>query len=182
MNPNRALAGERSSETRRRRRRAAQDHGRALARSGDPLHLTGCMLYWAEGTKNKNRASLTNSDPAMLRVFVRFLQACYDVPLDRMQLRVNCFLGNGLGLDEIESWWLDKLGLPPSCLRAATVNNPSSASKRRRPPLIYGTACVSLGSTFVVQSIFGAIQEYTGEDRPEWLDIGSKPRTALTVA
>jgi Helix-turn-helix domain len=35
----------------RQRRLAAQDHGRQLARQEDPLHLTGCMLYWAEGSR-----------------------------------------------------------------------------------------------------------------------------------
>jgi hypothetical protein len=36
--------------------------------------------------------------------------------------------------------------------------------------LPYGTARVSVCSVVVVQSIYGAIQEYAGIDRPEWLD------------
>ena len=30
---------------------------------------------------------------------------------------------------------------------------------------------MTVHSTFVVQSIYGAIQEYAGIDRPEWLDL-----------
>src|SRR5689334_21671122 len=48
---NRYSAGRlRGADLRRRaareRRLAAQEHGRALARGGDPLHQRGCMLYW----------------------------------------------------------------------------------------------------------------------------------------
>jgi hypothetical protein len=55
-----------------------------------------------------------------------------------------------------------------------------SASGHGQPPLVgvtapagqcpaVRTARVCLYSTFVVQSIYGAIQEYAGIDRPEWL-------------
>jgi hypothetical protein len=79
-------------------------------------------------------------------------------------------LNNGLSLAKIESWWLDELGLPRSCVRAATVNRPSSASRWRRNVHVYGTAATCVYSTFIVQSIYGAIQEYAGFERPAWLD------------
>jgi hypothetical protein len=129
------------------------------------------MLYWAEGSKLRNVAALTNSDPDLLAVFVAFLVACYAVPASDLVLSVNCHVGNGLAVDEIERWWLARLGLASSALRAATVNRPSAASRRRRGHVLpYGTARVCVYSTFVVQSIYGAIQEYAGIERPEWLD------------
>jgi hypothetical protein len=36
--------------------------------------------------------------------------------------------------------------------------------------LPYGTCRLSVHSTAIVQHIYGAIQEYAGFDRPEWLD------------
>jgi hypothetical protein len=152
-------------------RRAAQEHGRSRARVAEPLHVEGCMLYWAEGSKLRNVVAVTNADPDLLRVFVLFLRRCYAVPLDALTLSVNCHLGNGLAVREIEDWWLARLGLPRPALRAATVNRPSRASRGRRGNVLpYGTARVCLYSTFVVQSIYGAIQEYAGIDRPEWLE------------
>jgi transposase-like protein len=153
-------------------REAAQQHGRQLARQADPVHVQGCMLYWAEGTKHRNTAQLVNSDADLIRAFLGFLRSSYDVTDDRVALVVNCFLGNDLTLEQIQSWWLARLSLPPSCLRKAVVNRPSSASKRRKGHVLpYGTARISVYSTFVVQSIYGAIQEYAGIDRPEWLDL-----------
>lgn len=106
----------------------------------------------------------------MLRFFLRFLRESYGVPDDVVRLRVNCHLGNGLSLEQIELWWLTALGLPRTCLRASTVNRASRASKKVRRPLVHGTAQLRVGSTWIVQSIYGAIQEYAGFDRPEWLD------------
>lgn len=130
------------------------------------------MLYWAEGAKSRNNVILANSDVALLELFVRFLERCYRLEREQMLFAVNCFLSNGLELTEIEGWWLTALGLPPSCLRKAVVNQASSASRRRRGHVLpYGTGRLVVHSTFVVQSIFGAIQEYSGVDRPEWLDL-----------
>ena len=55
-------------------------------------------------------------------------------------------------------------------MRAATVNRPSSASRWRRNVYVYGTAAVRVNSTFIVQSIYAAIQEYGAFARPAWLD------------
>ena len=100
---------------------------------------------------------------------MHFLAECYEVTADQYCFRVNCHLNNGLTLDEIESHWLDLLGLPRSSLRKATVNNASNASKRMKRNLPYGTGCLTLHSTAIVQSIYGAIQEYGAFDEPTWI-------------
>ena len=156
----------------REQRIAAQQHGRDLARRHEPEHVAGCMLYWAEGSKARNVAQLVNADSDLMRTFLSFLRSYYDVTDGRVALSINCFLGHGLSLEEIEAWWLARLDLPSTCLRKAVVNRPSSASKRLKGHILpYGTARISVHSTFIVQSIYGAIQEYAGIERPEWLDL-----------
>jgi transposase-like protein len=164
-----------ATSTRRAReaRLQAQALGRLVARVDEPLHRAGCMLYWAEGSKNRNAVIFTNSDDGMMGFFLRFLRECYEVTDDQVRLSVNCFLNNGKTLREIEAWWLGSLGLPPSSLAKATVNRPSSASKGVRRPLVHGTARLTVWSTRIVQSIYGAIQEYAGIERPEWAELRS---------
>lgn len=168
-----AAAAVRRSESNRRcwreRRMAYQEQGREMARRGDPLHAAGCMLFWGEGSKMRNQVRLANSDVGLMQLFLRFLRTCYGVTDDCVRFSVNCFLGNGLALDQIEKWWLAQLVLPPACLRTAQVNRISRASARKRPPLVYGTGHLVVNSTPIVQSIYGAIQEYAGIERPEWL-------------
>ena len=83
---------------------------------------------------------------------------------------MNCYLGNGLSLDDIESYWLAALALPRDCLRAAAVNRASRASSGKRRTLVHGTGRLVVNSTAVAQSVYGAIQEYGGFDEPTWLD------------
>jgi hypothetical protein len=71
---NRQLRGAtRNAERGRARRLAYQREGRELARNEDALHIAGVMLYWAEGDKgSRNAARISNSDPQLLALFVRF--------------------------------------------------------------------------------------------------------------
>src|SRR3954468_4845111 len=39
-------------ERSQQKRRGFQREGRTRARQGDPLHMAGCLLYWAEGSKS----------------------------------------------------------------------------------------------------------------------------------
>jgi hypothetical protein len=36
------------------------------------------MLYWAEGSKERNTVCFANSDIAMVRFFAEFLRVCFD--------------------------------------------------------------------------------------------------------
>jgi hypothetical protein len=58
----------------RARRVAWQQDGRQRARSFGQRYAGGCMLYWAEGSRSRNKIVFTNSDPAMARFFVEFVR------------------------------------------------------------------------------------------------------------
>lgn len=130
------------------------------------------MLFWAEGSKERNSVLLANSDPNLLRYFRRFLTACFDVRPEQLRVSLNVYLGNGLSIREIEDHWLRVLELPRTCLRNKhTVDYlPSSSSGRKRNKLPYGVCRLCLSSTRIVQHIYGAIQEYGGFEEPHWLD------------
>jgi hypothetical protein len=61
--------------------------------------------------------------------------------------------------------------------RMLGVSVGSCASRWRRNILVYGTAQVSVHSTAIVQSIYGAIQHYAGIERPACVD-GRLPSVA----
>jgi hypothetical protein len=155
----------------RAQRAEYQDEGRARAREGDPLHLAGCMLYWAEGSKKRNQVVFANSDRAMLVLFRRFLVESLAVDIGAIAMRLNVYTNNGLSIGEIERYWLEWLELPPSCARKHALNlTPTSSSGKARNKLPFGVCTIRVNSTRVVQHIYGAIQEYAGFDEPAWLD------------
>jgi hypothetical protein len=136
------------------------------------------MLYWAEGSKSRNSTVFANSDLPMVVLFVRFLRDAMGVAPEDITVRLNVYLTNGLTLREIEDHWLWALELPRSSLRKPMINHtPTSSSGRKRNKLPYGVCTIRVKrSTWLVQHIYGAIQEYAGFDEPRWLD--GPPRRA----
>lgn len=155
----------------RRARERWQEDGRLLARAGGPEFAAGCMLYWAEGRKTRNAAQLSNSDPEVIRFFVGFLRRYFDVQNADVHITCHLFADHVQGQQRIEEFWLSLLDLPPESLRKSTVNVYSKYSQKKRKNMLpYGTCRVSVHRTRIVQTIYGAIQEYGGFERPEWLD------------
>jgi hypothetical protein len=152
-------------------RLASQQDGRQAAREGDQLHQAGCMLYWAEGAKGRNTIKFSNSDPHMALFFRRFLTDALAIELDEIVMTLNVYTNNGMTIDEIERYWLDLLSLPDTAVRKHTLNHmPTSSSGQAKNKLPYGVCTLRVGSTWMLQHIYGAIQEYAGFDEPAWLD------------
>lgn len=88
---NRQMSGTwKQAANRRAERVGYQQDGRALARTGDALFVAGCMLFWAEGGKKRNSLRFTNSDPQMVRFFVRFLRRFSTWKTRRLPSRATC--------------------------------------------------------------------------------------------
>ncbi len=128
------------------------------------------MLFWAEGSRNRNVVVFTNSDPEMVAFFLQFLRVCFSVSDQSVRVTCNLFADHEQCQEEIEQFWLDRLQLPRECLRKSTVNTYSKYSqKKRRNKLPYGTCRLTVCDTSLVQALYGAIQEYGGFEREEWV-------------
>jgi hypothetical protein len=161
-----------NAERGRARRLAYQERGRLRAKHADALYVAGCMLYWAEGDKRRHAARIANSDPALLRHFVRFLRVHFGVKDGQIRVTCNLFADHEARQREIEDFWLATLGLSRDALCQSIINRYSRYSqKKRKNKLPYGTCRVVVHSTEIVQTIFGSIQELGGFERPEWVDI-----------
>lgn len=148
-----------------------QQEGRQKARENESDHKAMCMLFWAEGSKTKNSCILTNSDVRMMVYFVSLLKKFFVLQNENFTVNIKVHIDNGISLEDIENWWLDKLQLPKSCLRKASVDHRVvSGKKGRKNRLHYGVCSVHVNETRVVQHIFGAIQEYVGFEEETWLN------------
>jgi transposase-like protein len=156
---------------RREARVMAQEDGRMRAQQSDAFFTAGCMLYWAEGSKDRNRVEFTNSDPEMVRFFVRFLKTYWDLRDEEIRLACNLFADHLDKQRDIEQFWLDVAQLPVESLRKSRVNVYSKYSKKKRQNrLPHGTCRVTVARTRVVQAIYGGIQELGGFTRDAWLE------------
>jgi len=149
-------------------RQTYQDAGRLRARENPtPLHLMGCMLYWAEGAKGRTEVAFVNSDPEMMLIFCRFLKEELNMPDERLVLQVTSHSLDVEVNEKQNQYWRNFLSLPQSCLRK-TVYKEGNPKARHRI-LENGICRVAVHRSEILQHIYGAIQEYIGVDKPEWL-------------
>jgi hypothetical protein len=55
------------------------------------LLVAGLMLYYGEGAKTKNTVDFANSDPRIVRIFLKFLRQICGVEEDRLRFYLYCF-------------------------------------------------------------------------------------------
>lgn len=137
----------------------------------------GCMLYWGEGQKTKrNSASICNSDPALLRLFQKFLIESLGVDPVIIHYHCHAHSANGVSKKQLFEYWQKELGFSREQWRRPTWDRRSRTGHLNKAgKLPYGVLTVSVHRTCIVQHIFGAIQEYGGFERPGWLDRPTKP-------
>lgn len=158
----------RSTEARDVRRQYQQD-GYEMAKrlQQNTLFVAGCMMHWSEGSKSKNMAAISNTDLDFLRLWISFVLCFFDVCKEDMVLAIHCHTNNGYTKEQIENYWLEKLCLPRSCLRATSVITKEGSFKKNKHP--YGVARVNIYSTKIVQSIWGAIKFIANIEGDKWL-------------
>lgn len=143
-----------------------QNEGRRKAREMNYLHMQGCMLYWAEGSKDKNRLEFVNSDKNMMKLFITFLRSCLHVSNEQITVRVHCHSDSSSKINEIKIFWSRLLEMPLENFAKTQVKKGSNSRKNH---LEHGICALRVENTQAVQHIFGAIQEYGEFDNPDWL-------------
>jgi len=153
------------------RRLQWQLDGELMVATANNLFVAGCMLFWAEGTKNRNSVRFCNSDVEMMKFWIRFLLHSFKVSKDRISIKVQVHLENGLSIKQIEQFWIKSLSLPSSCLTKTTIvqNHPRSKGYRKNK-LSYGVCQATIDNTELAQKLFGAIKEIAGFDKRLCLD------------
>ncbi len=154
-----------------KKRLAYQQEGRDKAKQKDPLHIVGCMLYWAEGAKSRNSCTFSNSDKDMMILFKKFLKESLSVKDIDIKLIIHCY-DDLYTKEQIENFWLENLNLEKSNLRKTQLNKKPSSRKfdGNRNKLPYGTAHIIVNNSKIVQHIFGAIQEYGAFTNTKWAE------------
>ncbi|HQT83042.1 MAG TPA: hypothetical protein PLW99_02755 [Candidatus Paceibacterota bacterium] len=131
------------------------------------LLILGTVLYWAEGYKRlhirdgKERMSHTisfvNSDPAMIKAFLRFLREVLSVSADAIHLTMRLY--PHINEEQARTYWIGITKLPRIRFRP-TTNMVSIASKGKRPynRLPYGTLQVAVYDTAKFHYLLGLIE------------------------
>jgi len=74
--------------------------------------LAGVALYWAEGFKKDSRLGFANSDPNMVKFFLKWLIESCGVPEEDIRLRVGLNISHKNRIKEVEKYWSKLTGIP----------------------------------------------------------------------
>jgi hypothetical protein len=137
---------ERSAEGTRRywaaRRLAKQaDHAAARATAASQigaltnreLVIAGAIAYWCEGSKNRpgpwnDHVAFTNSDPALIRLFLRFLEA---TGTRREDVTFRIYIHESADVESAQRFWLEVTRASLDQFRTPTLkrHNPKTVRK-----------------------------------------------------
>ncbi len=101
--------------------------------------IAGAIAYWCEGTKSKpyrqdSRVVFVNSDPGLIKFFLRFLDA---VGINRDDLIFRVFIHENADIEAAQQFWAEVTGGSPSQFRRPTL-------KRHNPK----TVRMNVGETY----------------------------------
>jgi len=177
-----AIGRLRAAEVKRAMRTAAIEEAAALGRkdvgelSTRDLYMLGLALYWGEGYKNANEeCAITNSDPAIIQMFIRWMRAHYRVNTSDFVLRVSVNAIHRSRIHSIERYWSAVTAIPrtqftkPSFIRAA------ARKVYENPHTHFGTLRIKVRrATALRRRILGSLAEV----RRQFLrqGRGSRPR------
>lgn len=129
--------------------------------SKNDLLLIGASLYWGEGTKSENRSgnlslAFSNSDPDMIKVFMRFMREVLEVNEEKIRAGVHIY--SSINPNQAKKFWSGVTKLPID--RFYIVNQVSRASQGKRAfnQLPYGTVVIKVNNRKLFFKVKGMIK------------------------
>jgi hypothetical protein len=101
----------------------------ALDHLRDPLFVAGTVLYWGEGDKTSRFLALANSDPAALRLFIRWTRRFHNNSA-RFVLSLHLHHGNDEPL--ARQWWTENLRLDRPDFTKTYIKPPGTGHRKNR--------------------------------------------------
>ena len=121
------IAGQRRAADAKREQRITKSdaikklaHGEVSKLIHDPFWLTGTILYWGEGTKQKEwrvseKASFTNMDVDSLRIFISWAKKYLHLENNRFVYDV--YIHQTADINKAKKYWSDQFHIPQDSLR-----------------------------------------------------------------
>jgi len=130
------------------------------------LLLVGTTLYWGEGYKseisNTGEIQLSNSDPKLIALFLRFLREILLIPEDKIKACIH--IHPNVNKKRAINFWLRITKIPQKQFRI--TQQVSKASRRKRPSrlLPFGTLSIRVHSRKDLFRIKGWIDALKNQD------------------
>ena len=122
------------------------------------LKLIGASLFWAEGNKkNRNALCFSNSDPAIIKVMMKFFRNICRIPDEKIKPKTHIY--PGIDYPKTLEFWSKTTGLSQNSFYPPQIQiSRLSRHKRPRNTLPFGTLHITAGNTEITSKVRGWIQ------------------------
>lgn len=125
------------------------------------LLLLGAALYWGEGQKRHEgkrvspHVAFTNSDPDMIKFFLRFAREILKIPEEKIKALIHIYPDTIK--ENAMQFWLDTTGIPKTNFSTTVQVSRASQGKRSKNLLPHGTLTLRVSSRKKFFEIMGMI-------------------------
>ncbi len=123
------------------------------------LFIAGLFLYWGEGDKNGNTFSVSNTDPNMMRLFMKWSRA---LGIREDKFRVVLHIYSDMDEDKERNFWSDVLKIPIKNFRKTYVKDSTLTGLTYKNGFKHGTCMVRVYDKKLVSFILMGIK-YMGD-------------------
>jgi hypothetical protein len=120
------------------------------------LKIAGIMLYWAEGTKLRDVVDFANSDPRMIKIFLKFLREICGIAESRLRIYLYAF--SDQNVEELKEYWSKLTQVPLSQFTKPYIRKVNPDLKDRRMP--YGLVHVRYNDKRLLERIKAWQKDY----------------------
>lgn len=123
------------------------------------LFIAGIALYWAEGNKKNRRLLLSNSDPKLIKIWIKWLTECLGVLNEEICCQVGINQLHQYRINDVEKYWSELIGIPLSMFRKASFKKVMSSKVYENEREHFGTLnVITLRSTNLSYLMAGLIE------------------------
>jgi len=124
----------------------------------EKLLVAGIMLYWAEGTLKRDTIDFANSNPRIIKVFLKFLREICGVNESRLRAYIYAF--SDQNSDKIKEFWKKTTGIPETQFIKPYIRKAENSTARKRR-MEYGLIKIRYSDKKLLCIIKKWLEEYT---------------------
>lgn len=127
--------------------------------SQESFFIAGLMLYSGEGDKkNKNRINLANTDPLIVKFFIKWLNDFLSVKKEKIKIQLHLY--ENMDIEEEKNFWINELKVKKAQLYKPSIRKLQKASFSYKESFRHGTCSIYVCNTKKKMEIMAAIQSF----------------------
>lgn len=123
------------------------------------LYGLGLGIYWGEGNKSSpHSVRVSNTDPNMIKIFIKFLEVICQVKREKMRFSIVCF--NDSNVVEVKQYWSNQIKLLPVKFGKIVQVKPQGRGTYRNKSH-YGVCTITVSNIKLKEWIMSEMQNTT---------------------